>query len=112
MNGHFLPPEYFMLQPWWDNFLHNMATVQFNHRLIAWGLFLVIPALWWAVRRVRSTEVRLAATLLLAMLAAQLALGISTLLLGVPVALGAAHQAGALVLFALSLWLAHALRRA
>jgi cytochrome c oxidase assembly protein subunit 15 len=112
MNGHFLPPEYFMLVPWWDNFLHNMATVQFNHRLIAWVLFLAIPALWWAVRRVGSPEARLAATLLLAMLAAQLALGIGTLLLRVPVALGAAHQTGALVLFALSLWLAHALRRA
>jgi cytochrome c oxidase assembly protein subunit 15 len=46
------------------------------------------------------------------MLGVQLALGIGTLLLQVPVALGAAHQAGALVLFGLSLWLAHALRRA
>jgi cytochrome c oxidase assembly protein subunit 15 len=40
----------------------------------------------------------------------QLALGLATLLQGVPVALGASHQAGALVLFALSLWTAHALR--
>jgi cytochrome c oxidase assembly protein subunit 15 len=112
MNGHFFPPEYFMLQPWWDNFLHNMATVQFNHRLIAWALFLLIPVLWWSVRRVSSREARLASALLLAMLAAQLALGIGTLLLQVPVALGAAHQAGALVLFGLSLWLAHALQRA
>jgi cytochrome c oxidase assembly protein subunit 15 len=112
MNGHFFPPEYFMLQPWWDNFLHNMATVQFNHRLIAWGLFLYIPLLWWGVRHLDGREVRLASTLLLAMLGVQLALGISTLLLQVPVALGAAHQAGALVLFGISLWLAHALRSA
>jgi hypothetical protein len=42
------------------------------------------------------------------MLALQLALGISTLLLGVPVALGAMHQAGAMVLFALMLWTTHA----
>jgi heme a synthase len=111
MNGHFLPPEYFMLQPWWDNFLHNMAAVQFNHRLIAWALFLFIPALWWSVRRVDSSEAQLASALLLAMLGVQLALGIATLLLRVPVALGTAHQAGALVLFGLSLWLAHALRR-
>jgi heme a synthase len=111
MNGAFVPPEYFMLQPWWDNFLHNMATVQFNHRLIAWALFLLILALWWAVRAVGSREARLASTLLVAMLGVQLALGIGTLLLRVPVALGAAHQAGALMLFGLSLWLAHALRR-
>ena len=111
MNGHFFPPEYFMLQPWWDNLLHNMATVQFNHRLIAWALFLLIPLAWWSVRASSSREVRLAATLLLAMAGVQIALGIATLLLQVPVALGSAHQAGAMVLFALSLWLAHANRR-
>ena len=113
MNGHVFPPEYFMLEPWWQNFLHNMATVQFNHRLIAWALFLLIPALWLATRRVRLPgNARLASNLLLAMLGVQLALGIATLLKGVPVALGASHQAGALLLFAVSLWNAHALRRA
>jgi len=113
MSGHVFPPEYFMLQPWWQNFLHNMATVQFNHRLIAWALFLLIPALWLALRRVALPRgARLASNLLLTMLALQLALGVATLLQRVPVVLGASHQAGALVLFALSLWTAHALRRA
>ena len=112
MNGHFFPPEYFMLQPWWDNFLHNMATVQFNHRLIAWLLFFTIPVYWWALRRgAVPAQARLASNLLLVMLALQLALGISTLLLGVPVALGAMHQAGAMVLFALMLWTTHSLAR-
>jgi cytochrome c oxidase assembly protein subunit 15 len=111
MNGHFFPPEYFMLQPWWQNFLHNMATVQFNHRLIAWALFLLIPALWLASRRLQlPRNARLASNLMLAMLIVQLALGIATLLQGVPVGLGTSHQAGALLLFALSLWTAHALR--
>jgi cytochrome c oxidase assembly protein subunit 15 len=111
MNGQFFPPEYLMLQPWWQNFLHNMATVQFNHRLIAWALFLLIPALWFASRRLQlRRSARLASNLLVAMLFAQLGLGIATLLQGVPVVLGASHQAGALLLFALSLWTAHALR--
>jgi heme a synthase len=112
MNGHFFPPEYFMLQPWWDNLLHNMASVQFNHRLMAWLLCLAIPATWWLVRRGGLRAARLPADLLLGMLAVQLALGVSTLLLRVPVPLGVAHQGGALVLFGLSLWLAHALRAA
>jgi heme a synthase len=112
MNGHFLPPEYLMLEPWWENFLHNMATVQFNHRLIAWFLFLAIPAFWRGLRRIAlPSQGRLASNLLLAMLGLQLALGISTLLLRVPVALGATHQAGALLLFALALWTTHALYR-
>ena len=57
------------------------------------------------------SQARLAANLLLAMLGVQLALGISTLLLRVPVALGAAHQAGAMMLFALALWTTHTLYR-
>jgi heme a synthase len=112
MNGHFLPPETFMLEPWWENLLHNMATVQFNHRLIAWLLFLAIPAFWWKLRHIAlPAQARFASNLLLAMLALQLALGISTLLLRVPVALGAAHQAGAMLLFALALWTTHTLYR-
>jgi cytochrome c oxidase assembly protein subunit 15 len=43
-------------------------------------------------------------------LALQIALGVSTLLLRVPVPLAAAHQAGALLLFAAALWVSHELR--
>jgi cytochrome c oxidase assembly protein subunit 15 len=112
MDGHFLPPESSMLEPWWQNFLHNMATVQFNHRLIAWLLFLVIPAFWWALRRAAlPARARLASNLLLAMLGVQLVLGVSALLLRVPVGLGAAHQAGAMLLFALALWTTQSLYR-
>jgi cytochrome c oxidase assembly protein subunit 15 len=113
MDGHVVPPGLLALSPWWDNVFHNLTTVQFNHRAIAWLLFLVIPGFWWTARRVTlPSAARLPIHLLLAMLGVQLALGISTLVLHVPVPLGAAHQGGALVLFALSLWTAHALRRA
>jgi cytochrome c oxidase assembly protein subunit 15 len=40
----------------------------------------------------------------------QAALGISTLLLAVPIPLAAAHQAGAVVLWTLALWSLHATR--
>ena len=53
---------------------------------------------------------RRASHALLAALALQVTLGISTLLLAVPVALGAAHQAGAVLLLAVSLWAASELR--
>jgi cytochrome c oxidase assembly protein subunit 15 len=48
--------------------------------------------------------------LLLGLLAVQIALGIATLLLVVPVALAAAHQAGAVLVFAAALNVAHATR--
>ena len=111
MNGHFLPPESFMLEPLWLNFFSNMATVQFNHRLIAWLLLGLVPWLVWRVRR-ESPSARPVATLLLVWLGVQVGLGISTLLLRVPVPLAAAHQAGAMILFGLVLWVNHAIRRA
>jgi cytochrome c oxidase assembly protein subunit 15 len=47
MNGDLVPPEIFMLEPVWRNFFWNMATVQFDHRLLAWMLAFVVPVLWW-----------------------------------------------------------------
>ena len=32
MNGHLVPPDILVLEPWWRNFFWNMATVQFDHR--------------------------------------------------------------------------------
>ena len=112
MNGTIVPPEILALDPWWRNPFWNMATVQFDHRLIAWTLALVVPLLWWKVRAAHAlpARARTASHLLLAMLGIQVALGISTLLLVVPLSLAAAHQAGAVLLFATALNLAHALR--
>jgi heme a synthase len=112
MDGHVVPPEIMLLEPWWKNFFYNMATVQFDHRLLAWGLALLAPMLWWIVRSDRAAlpRARAGANLLVAMLAVQIALGIVTLVHVVPLPLAVAHQAGALLVFALALNLAHALR--
>jgi cytochrome c oxidase assembly protein subunit 15 len=113
MNGQLVPTEILMLDPWYLNFVNNMATVQFDHRLIAWTLALLVPIFWRRVRVANgpSPRSRLAAHLLLGMLAAQIALGIATLLLVVPLPLAALHQAGAVLLFAAALNAAHALSR-
>ena len=111
MNGNVIPPEILMIEPAWRNFFWNMATVQFDHRLGAWVLAVVVPALWWKARAADvPPRARTGANLFLAMLLVQIALGIATLLLVVPLALAAAHQAGAVILFALALHLVHALR--
>jgi cytochrome c oxidase assembly protein subunit 15 len=101
MNGHVVPPETFLLEPWWLNFYYNMATVQLVHRAFFWLLAVLIPLAWWRSRGAPSAHALLAAFVL------QAALGISTLLLSVPVSLGAAHQGGAVLLLAAALWHAH-----
>lgn len=111
MNGHFIPPEIMVLEPWWKNLFNNMATVQFNHRMIAWLLIILVPLFWFATRRVDiSVRARFAVNVMLVALLIQVALGITTLLLVVPVPLAAAHQGGAVLLFACSLWVSHSLR--
>jgi cytochrome c oxidase assembly protein subunit 15 len=113
MNGHLVPPEILMLDPWWQNFLYNFATVQFVHRGIAWLLILLVPWLWWRARQEPlNAQGRLACNLLLLMLAVQVTLGIVTLVNGVPLVPAAAHQGGAVLLVGTALWTAHALRSA
>lgn len=110
MNGHFVPPEILLLEPWWKNFFYNMATVQFVHRSIAWLLMVLVPLLWWrALAAPLARSQRRACHTLLAVLALQVALGIAVLLAAVPVSLGAAHQGGAVLLLAAALWTAREL---
>jgi cytochrome c oxidase assembly protein subunit 15 len=88
-----------------------MALVQFDHRLLAWLLMGLIPWYSWRLWN-EFPDARTPAVALTLWLAVQVTLGIATLLLQVPVALGATHQAGAMVLFGLLLWANHAIRRA
>jgi heme a synthase len=112
MNGAVVPSEIFMLEPWWRNFFWNMATVQFDHRFIAWLLAFLVPLLWWRLKSTAGlpSRARIGGHLLLTFVALQIALGIATLLLVVPVPLAAAHQAGAVLVFGAALNVAHALR--
>jgi cytochrome c oxidase assembly protein subunit 15 len=112
MNGHWIPPELWMLEPAWRNLFWNMATVQFDHRVGAALLALLVPVLWWKLRRAPQVPAAAekAGHVLLAMLGVQIALGIATLLLVVPLPLAALHQAGAVAVFALAVRIAHALR--
>jgi cytochrome c oxidase assembly protein subunit 15 len=110
MGDQWLPPAGWILQPGWRNLFENIATVQFDHRLLA--TLTLISVLWfWAYTRKRSlpatTRIGIDALLLVAI--AQVSLGISTLLLHVPVALGVTHQAGALTLLTVSLFVIHQL---
>ena len=112
MNGRLVPPEILLLEPAWKNFFWNMATVQFDHRLLAAALAVAVPWLCWKLSTTASVPHRAAAGArwLLAMLIVQIAIGIATLLLVVPLPLAALHQAAALAVFAFALNVAHALR--
>ena len=112
MGEHWIPPGMSSLQPFWRNLFDNTTTVQFDHRILAITTFVLIVAFWF---RVRKTELPMraakAANALLHTSVLQVALGITTLVLAVPVFLGAAHQAIAMLLITVALFLCHSLRR-
>jgi cytochrome c oxidase assembly protein subunit 15 len=111
MDGRFIPPGLAMLEPLWLNLADNVATIQFNHRLGAYLLSAAVLAYAFAVRR-ESRPARHRAVLLSALMLAQLALGIATLVQIVPIGLALAHQGMALVLLFTLVWNASVFIRA
>ncbi len=112
MGGRLVPEGLGALSPWYLNPFENMVTAQFDHRWLAMltGVALLV---WYLCGRARFDDARLARGFKLVgmMVIIQVALGIATLLLQVPVVLGVLHQAGALLLFGAMLYNLHALSR-
>jgi cytochrome c oxidase assembly protein subunit 15 len=113
MGSSLLPPGLFALEPVWRNAFDHMTTVQFDHRVLAITTFLGVVFYWLRARSKAELPRRgLAATnALLHTAILQIALGISTLLLAVPIVLAVAHQAVAMLLFTIMLFLLHSLRK-
>lgn len=103
MDGSFIPEGLFANQVWWRNFFENVLTVQFDHRMVAYLVMVLAAWHWVAARASGDRAARQSACWLMLAVLGQVALGIWTLLEAVPVPLGAAHQAGALVVFTLAI---------
>ena len=112
MGEYWIPPGTMALEPWWRNFFDNMTTVQLDHRILAITTLIVVVVYWFKARSAElPTRTRPAVNALLHTALLQVALGITTLLMAVPVFLGAMHQAVAMVLFTVALYILHSLRR-
>mmetsp|Transcript_4162 Transcript_4162/g.7999 ORF Transcript_4162/g.7999 Transcript_4162/m.7999 type:complete len:516 (-) Transcript_4162:154-1701(-) len=112
MGGQWIPDDLVnpYIQPLWKNVFEHDTMVQWNHRVLAMTTLASVTGLYAASRRVPlPPNARLAANAMLAMSGVQVSLGISTLLLHVPVPLASAHQMGSLSLLTLSLWFVHTL---
>lgn len=117
MAGRFVPEQYWDESLGWRNFFENTATVQFDHRMLAYSTLLSAGAVLVTARRGgawkhHTPRVRRGVLALVHAVGAQAALGISTLVMYVPVPLAACHQAGALVVWSSVLTVLHALRAA
>jgi heme a synthase len=109
MGGRLVPREVAALEPLWQNFVANPVTVQWTHRVL--GTLLAAGVVWLHLAVVRTDIAGLSrrfSTALLALVVVQYLLGVATLLLAVPVALGVLHQVAAMVVFGVwAAWLHH-----
>lgn len=111
MDGELIPEHLFALSPVYINFFEDVTTVQFTHRVLAMTTLVTVATFWLVLRRgAACRSARRASNMLLAFAVLQVTLGISTLLLIVPIPLAAAHQAVAVLLLTAGLWTAFQLR--
>jgi cytochrome c oxidase assembly protein subunit 15 len=109
MDGRLVPEGYADLHPFARNLIANIPAVQFDHRLLATLTALSASGLVAAAWRYRD-RLGWRAALIGVTLLAQYALGVTTLLLVVPVDLAVTHQVCATLLLTAVLCMAHAIR--
>jgi heme a synthase len=101
MAGGIFPPGMFELEPVWRNFFENDGLVQFIHRKAGYLLAIFALVVWLRARRSGFASVRAAFHAMAVAMAAQVVLGIVTVIHGAPWPLAIAHQ-----LLAVALWVA------
>lgn len=92
MDGHIIPEGLFFLQPKWLNIFENRTTLQFIHRALAL-LILVLTVML----TIKNSNVKPVYIMLLSVVI-QIILGVTTLLLHLPVAVAIAHQVFSFIL--------------
>ena len=94
MDGRFFPAGYFSSPARMSDLFETIAAVQFNHRMMAYVLLIGAGMVFW---RLRGQALEKPFRWVIGLLTAQALLGIVTLINAVPLWLGLAHQAGALL---------------
>ena len=108
MNGQWVPQGLFSFSPWISNFFDNPVMVQFFHRCWAYVVTLAIIVFWARFATpLKGSRSGMVTHLLMILLMVQVGLGIATLLMRVPPALGSMHQVCALALWTCALFLTH-----
>jgi cytochrome c oxidase assembly protein subunit 15 len=92
MAGQFFPPQAFVLEPMWVNFIENPGLVQFIHRMTGYALFAFAIIVWLRGRKSAHANTRSAFNLVMIAIAAQVVLGVGTVLVAAIMPVALAHQ--------------------
>lgn len=112
MLGALIPPGLYQDKSFFTVMFEDLMAVQFNHRMMAYVIVIVASAygLWALLRAGVGKVIRRSLILLLAVVLAQVVLGIWTLVEGAPIELGLMHQGGAVTTFLAGLYHLHCLK--
>jgi heme a synthase len=104
IDGAFIPAgaRLWFEQPWWRNLFENTLTVQFEHRMTAYALFVLVVFHLFDAAASRADDAARGALRLFVAVTLQVALGILTLLNQVPITLALSHQAVAIAVLTLA----------
>ena len=105
MNGEIMPENVTAFGSLLKDFTDHRDGVQFVHRYFAWVVALAF--VWYGVRFRNTPDLAAPAKWLMIAVGLQFVLGVFTVLSHVHIALGVAHQFGALLLLAAVLWVMH-----
>lgn len=79
--------------PVWKNFVEGKSGVQFVHRYLAYVVVILVGMIWWRSKKLSLTTLQhRGVQALLGLVFVQFVLGVLTLLMHVPLALGVLHQ--------------------
>ena len=110
MNGQFFPADAFYVPGGgglWHAFFENPGLVQFMHRMAGYLVFAFGVVVWLRGRQSAHAATRTAFHALMAMLVAQVVLGIVTVLTAAHMHVAITHQIGAVILWVLILRARH-----
>jgi len=103
MADQFFPPDAFEILPLWRNFFENAGLVQFMHRMTGYLVVIFALVVWRRSRASGNGATRLAFNLVIAMVLAQMTLGIFTVLQAAQLHIAITHQVGAIFTWVLIL---------
>ena len=108
----FMHESAYAIEPLYLNFLENPSGIQFFHRTFAYAVVIIIAIIWYRGKQMTLTKGQdQGINSLLILVCVQFFLGVLTIIYGVPIWLGVAHQIGAFFLLSAMTFTLHRFSR-
>ncbi len=99
LDGEIVPDGLFAMPTWYLNFFENILTVQFDHRMLAYLIILLIFIQLKWMRQLSSNTIYQSTIYLFTFISIQILIGIFAVLYQVPIYMGVMHQIGAVLVY-------------